>query len=100
MELTQDLEVGIIERIQRDRAFAEALLDEVEETLRECEYGVAQDMLYILVTGTIGFDALSHSLSMTSETLTCMLSSKAKTSPEELSAIASALKREFGATAS
>lgn len=100
MELTQDFEVGIIERIQRDRAFAEALLDEIEETLRESEYGVAQDMLHTLVTGTLGFDALSNSLSMTSETLTHMLSSKAKTSPEDLNAIASALKRAFGVSAS
>lgn len=100
MELTQDFEVGIIERIQRDRAFAEALMDEVEETLGECEYGVARGMLRTLVTGTIGFDALSETLSMTSETLIHMLSSTATTSPGELGAIASALKHKFGMASS
>lgn len=100
MELTQDFDVGIIERLQRDRAFATALLDEIEETLRESEYGVARDMLRTLVAGTVGFDGLSTALSMTGDRLSYLLSTKEKSSPEDLSAIASALKRAFGVAAS
>lgn len=100
MELTQNYDVGIIARIQSERAFAEALLAEVNETLGNNEYPVAQELLRVLVLGTVGFDALSRSLSMTSENLQRILEAAIPPPLARLSAIVSALKRALGVTTS
>ena len=100
MELMRDFETGIVERIERDPAFARALLDEVNELLAVGDDGPVRGMLRALIKGTVGFDYLSRPLSMTGETLRQMLSANSKPAIASLSAIASALKREFGATAS
>lgn len=100
MELTQDFEVGINERIQRDRALTEALLGEIDETLTDGEYSVAQELLRMMVSNTVGFDALSPSLSMTGDELKTALAPDAQTSPASLSVIASALKLALGVSAS
>lgn len=100
MELTQNYDVGIIARIQSERAFAEALLAEVNETLGNNEYPVAQELLRVLVLGTVGFDALSSSLSMTSENLQGILEAAIPPPLAQLSAIVSALKRALGVTTS
>ncbi|NGZ86454.1 hypothetical protein [Duganella aceris] len=100
MELTQDFEVGINERIQRDRALSEALLGEIDETLAEGEDSVAQELLRMLVVNTVGFAALSPSLSMTGDELKTALAHDAQTNPASLSDIASALKLALGVSAS
>jgi hypothetical protein len=99
MELTQDAETGIIERIHRDQAFARALLDEVDEVLINGEDNVARAMLRALVVGTVGFDALSLSLLMTDEELKQMLSSNGQTTSTSLAAVVNALKGAFDVSA-
>lgn len=100
MELTQNYDIGVIERIRRERAFVEGLLDEVDETLDSKEYPVAQELLRVLVLGTVGFSALSRSLSMRSETLQEILETAEPPDPAHLNAIACALKRALDVTTS
>ncbi len=100
MELTQNYDIGIIERIKSERAFAEALLDEVDETSNTKEYPVTQELLRVLVIGTVGFDALSHSLLMTGEKLQHLLEADSPPTPSQMSAITKALKLAMGVAAS
>lgn len=100
MELTRDFEVGVVERIERDPAFARAMLDEVSELLAAGDDEPVPGMLRALIKGTVGFDYLSRPLSMTSETLRQILSANSEPTIACLSAIASALKQEFDMTAS
>jgi len=100
MELTQNYDIGIIERIKRERAFAEALLDEVDETSENKDYSVTQELLRVLIIGTIGFGRLSHALSMTSEKLQELLESATPPAPGQMSSITKALKLALGVAAS
>lgn len=100
MELTQNYDIGIIERLRRDRAFAEAMLTEVEETLGNGEYATAQELLRVLVLGTVGFGGLSRSLSMTAKKLQEVLETPSPSVSGQLSAIAKALKLALGVAAS
>lgn len=98
MELTQNYDIGIIERIKRERAFVKALLAEVDETLGNEEYPVAQELLRVLVLGTVGFNPLSDSLSMTGVALQEILEATPPPPPAHLRAIATALKRALDVT--
>ncbi|GJJ01015.1 hypothetical protein RugamoR64_15530 [Duganella rhizosphaerae] len=100
MELTRDFETGIVDRIAADPAFANAMLDEVEEALKASGDGAARGMLRALIAGTIGFEALSRPLSTTGEALQTSLLTDDSTMPPPLSAILAALKRELGVAAS
>ena len=96
MELTQDFDIGIIERVDRDPLFARAMLDEVNELLAVGDYEPVPGMLRVLIMGTVGFDYLARPLSMAGDMLSQMLSAGSHPSTASLSAIASALKLEFG----
>ena len=100
MELMRDFEAGIVERIERDPAFARAMLDEVNALLAAGDDEPVPGMLRVLIKGTVGFDYLSRPLSMTGETLRQMLSASSHPAITSLSAIANALKLEFGMTPS
>jgi hypothetical protein len=100
MELTRDVEAGIGERINTDPAFAIAILDEIDELIVAGDDEVARGMLRIMTVATIGFDALSHPLSITGEMLRGILSADSPPTKPSLSAVVSALKRELGVAAS
>lgn len=100
MELTQNYDIGIIERIKHERAFAEALLDEVDETADSKEYSITQEVLRVLVIGTVGFDGLSHTLPITSEKLQELLEAASPPPASQLSAITKALRLALGVAAS
>jgi hypothetical protein len=99
VELTQDFDVGINERIQRDHALAHALLGEANEAVINGENSVAQEILRMLVVSTVGFDALSRSLLITDEELQQMLSSNGQTTGTSLAAVVNALKGAFDVSA-
>jgi hypothetical protein len=100
MELTQDVETGLIERVAADPAFANAMLDEIGELLLAGEEAAARGMLRVVVAGTTGFDVLSRPLAMTGEALRRALLTDSLATGPSLSAIFSALKRELGVAAS
>lgn len=100
MELTQNYDIGVIARIERDRTFADALLEEATGTLADQEYDVTQEILRVLVTGTVGYELLARSLSMTSEKLREILEAAAPPLPAQLSAITRALQHALDVTAS
>jgi hypothetical protein len=99
VELTQDFDVGINERIHRDHALAHALLGEANEAIINGEDSVAQEILRMLVVSTVGFDALSRSLLITDEELKQMLSSNGRTTSTSLAAVVNALKGAFDVSA-
>ncbi|MRW94640.1 transcriptional regulator [Duganella sp. FT80W] len=98
MELA-GFEVGIVERIQREPAFAAALIEEVDEALTEGENSVAKGMLRVLTVGTIGFFALAQSLSVTAESLQQSLSQQATPDAASLRAVEKALRLALGVAA-
>jgi DNA-binding phage protein len=100
MELTVDFETGIIEQIRSDQTFTNILLDELEELLSKSEREPAQGMLRVLIAGTVGFDALANSLSMTNLALQQLLTQKTPPHTASLKAITKALKLALRVTAS
>lgn len=100
MELTVDFEAGIIEQIRTDQAFTNALIDEVDEVLAEGENEPAQGILRVLVSGTIGFDALAKTLSMSSQSLQELLSQEMSPDTASLKTITTALKLALRVAAS
>lgn len=99
MELA-GFEVGIVERIQREPAFAVALMTEVNEAFAEDENNIAKGILRVLTFGTVGFSALAQSLSLTAETLQQLLSQDATPDAASLRAVEKALRLALGVAAS
>ena len=59
MALARNSRHTVIERVRRDRAFAQALLDEAQTVFVQGEPALARLTLRDLVHGTIGFEGLA-----------------------------------------
>ena len=92
MALTRDFKQTVVQRVQRDPAFAKALLDEAATLFLNGEPETARMMLRDLVNATVGFEALATLTDKPSKSLHRMLSQKGNPSMDNLSAIFDAVR--------
>lgn len=92
MTLTRDFKQTVVERVQRDPAFAKALLDEAATLFLSGEPDTARLILRDLVNATIGFEQLAHLTQKPSKSLHRMLSQKGNPSMDNLAAIFDAVR--------
>jgi DNA-binding phage protein len=96
MALARDFKQTILERVQRDPAFARALLDEAATLFLNGEPGTARLILRDLVNATVGFEALAAETARPSRSLHQMLSKHGNSSMDNLAAIFDAVRKRFG----
>ena len=87
MTLTREFKQTIVERVKRDPAFANALLDEAANLFLGGEPDAARLILRDLVNATVGFEHLAELTHKPSKSLHRMLSPKGNPSMDNLAAI-------------
>ena len=92
MTLTRDFKQTVVERVERDPAFAKALLDEAATLFLSGEPDAARLILRDLVNATVGFENLAELTNKPSKSLHRMLSRKGNPSMDNLAAIFSAVQ--------
>lgn len=92
MSLTRDFKQTVVARVEHDRDFASALLDEAASLFLDGEPDAARLILRDLVNATVGFEQLAELTSKPSKSLHRMLSSKGNPSMDNLAAIFGAIK--------
>jgi DNA-binding phage protein len=92
MTLTRDFKQTVVERVKRDPAFANALLDEAATLFLSGEPDAARLILRDLVNATVGFEQLAELTHKPSKSLHRMLSPKGNPSMDNLAAIFSAVR--------
>ena len=95
MTLTRDFKQTVIERVERDPAFAKALLDEAATLFLSGEPDAARLILRDLVNATVGFENLAELTNKPSKSLHRMLSRKGNPSMDNLAAIFSAVGKSL-----
>lgn len=96
MSLTRDTKEAIVARIERDSAFARALLDEAVMLFLNGESDTARLILRDLVSAVVGFEALAEEVGRPSKSLQRMLSPSGNPSMDHLSAIIGAVRKALG----
>jgi DNA-binding phage protein len=92
MTLTRDFKQTVAERVDRDPAFAKALLDEAATLFLSGEPDVARLILRELVNATVGFEKLGELTHKPSKSLHRMLSQNGNPSMDNLAAIFGAVR--------
>ena len=92
MALTRDFKQTVIERVKRDPALAQALLDEAATLFLNGEPEPARLILRDLVNATLGFEQLATLTSKPSKSLHRMLSPNGNPSMDNLAAIIDAIR--------
>ena len=92
MTLTRDFKKTVVERVERDPAFAKALLDEAATLFLSGEPDAARLILRDLVNATVGFERLAELTHKPSKSLHRMLSPKGNPSMDNLAAIFGAIR--------
>lgn len=87
MALTREFKQTTVERVNRDPAFAHALLDEAATLFLNGEPETARLILRDLVNATIGFEQLATMTDRPTKSLHRMLSSTGNPSMDNLAAI-------------
>ena len=95
MALTRDFKQTIKERVEREPAFARALLDEAATLFLNGESKTARVILRDLVNATIGFEELSKLTNKPSKSLHRMLSMQGNPSMDNLAAIFGAIGKRL-----
>lgn len=93
MALTRDYKQTAAERMRRDPAFAEALVDEAVTLFLNGEPETARLILRDLVNATIGFETLAVATAKPSKSLHRMLSPRGNPSMDNLAAIFDAVRQ-------
>jgi DNA-binding phage protein len=93
MALTRDFKKTIVARVERDPAFAKALLDEAATLFLSGEPETARLILRDLVNATLGFERLAKLTATPSKSLHRMLSPKGNPSMDNLAAIFDAMRK-------
>jgi len=91
--LTRDFKQTVTERVERDSAFAKALLDEAATLFLSGEPDAARLILRDIVNATVGFESLAELTHKPSKSLHRMLSSNGNPSMNNLAAIFGAVRR-------
>ena len=92
MTLTRQFRQTVIERLERDPAYAQALLDEAATLFLNGEPETARLILRDLINATIGFEQLALLTSKPSKSLHRMLSPMGNPSMDNLAAIFEAIR--------
>ncbi|MDO9196790.1 DNA-binding protein [Rhodoferax sp.] len=92
MTLTRDFKKSVVERVERDPAFAKALLDEAASLFLSGEPDAARLILRDLVNATVGFESLAELTHKPSKSLHRMLSQNGNPSMDNLAAIFGAIR--------
>lgn len=95
MALTRDFKQTIVERVEREPAFAQALLDEAATLFLNGEPETARLILRDLVNATLGFEELAVLTAKPSKSLHRMLSPQGNPSMDNLAAIFGAIRKEL-----
>ena len=95
MPLTRDFKHTVLARVERDPAFARALLDEAATLFLNGEPEPARLILRDLVNATVGFEKLASMTDKPSKSLHRMLSQKGNPSMDNLAAIFDAVRRKL-----
>lgn len=95
MALTRDFKQSIVERVERDPAFAQALLDEAATLFLNGESETARLILRDLVNATLGFEELAAQTDKPSKSLHRMLSPQGNPSMDNLAAIFGAIGKRL-----
>ncbi len=93
MALTRDFKNTVVARVERDPAFARALLDEAATLFLSGEPEMARLILRDLVNATLGFEQMAELTDMPSKSLHRMLSPKGNPSMDNLAAIFDAVRK-------
>jgi len=96
MALTRDFKHTVIERVNRDPAFAKALLYEAVDAFLTGEPEIARLILRDLVNATIGFETLAVKVAKPSKSLHRMLTKTGNPSMDNLAAIFSVIQKNLG----
>ena len=95
MTLTRNFKETVIQRVQDDSSFAQALLDEAATLFLNGEPEIASMMLRDLVNATIGFEQLAALTEKPSKSLHRMLSPTGNPSMDNLAAIFRAVREKL-----
>ena len=95
MTLTRNSHETVIQRVQSDPAFAQALLDEAATLFLNGEPETARLILRDLVNATLGFEQLATLTGKPSKSLHRMLSHRGNPSMDNLSEIFGAIKKRM-----
>ncbi|MEY4725433.1 MAG: hypothetical protein RLZ36_60 [Pseudomonadota bacterium] len=95
MALTRNFKETVIQRVQADTSFAQALLDEAATLFLNGEPETARLILRDLVNATIGFEQLSALTHKPSKSLHRMLSPAGNPSMDNLAAIFLAMRQKL-----
>lgn len=92
MNLTRNFKQTVNNRVERDPAFAKALLDEAATLFLSGEPDSARLILRDLVNATVGFELLSELTNKPSKSLHRMLSPRGNPSMDNLATIFTAIR--------
>lgn len=95
MTLTRSYKQTVVARMDRDPAFAKALLDEAVTLFLSGEPDAARLILRDLVNATLGFEYLAELTHKPSKSLHRMLSANGNPSMDNLAAIFSAVRQRL-----
>lgn len=95
MTLTRDFKETVQARVQREPAFATALLDEAVSLLLNGEPETARLILRELVNATVGFEELAIATVLPSKSLQRMLSAKGNPTMDNLTNILNVLCKKL-----
>ena len=95
MALTRDFKQTVVERVEREPAFAQALLDEAATLFLNGEPETARLILRDLINATIGFEQLAILTGRPSKSLHRMLSSAGNPSMDNLAGIFQAIRERL-----
>jgi DNA-binding phage protein len=96
MVLTRDFKQTVVARVQREPAFAKALLDEAATLFLNGEPHTARLILRDLVNATVGFERLAIETGKPAKSLHRMLSTKGNPSMDNLAAILGVVRKTLG----
>ena len=94
MALTRHFKQTVVERVERDPAFAQALLDEAATLFLNGEPETARLILRDLINATMGFEQLAALTNKPSKSLHRMLAPRGNPSTENFFGIVNALQKK------
>ena len=92
MALTRDFKQTVVERVQRDPAFAQALFDEALTLMLAGEPETARLLLRDLINSTVGFETLAERTDKPAKSLHRMFSVQGNPSMDNLATVVGSLK--------
>ena len=96
MALSRNFKHTVVEGVERDPAFAKALLDEAATLFLNGDAETARLILRDLVNATLGFEQLAQATHKPSKSLHRMLSPQGNPSMDNLATIFSAVRQRLG----